>query len=58
MTFGQYTEATKRSYLLTACLFRLVLLTVLLFNSEDGGDMFLRNFGSLPVDYMTLYPTR
>jgi hypothetical protein len=25
------------------------------FDPEDGGDMFLRNFGLLPTDYMALY---
>jgi hypothetical protein len=27
-------------------------------DSEDGGDMFLRNFGSLSTDYTALYPRR
>jgi hypothetical protein len=26
-----------------------------LFKAEDGGDMFLRNFGSLSTDYTALY---
>jgi hypothetical protein len=35
--------------------FMLVLLLGLLFNPEDGGDMFLRNFGWLSTDYTALY---
>jgi hypothetical protein len=27
----------------------------LYFDREDGGDMFLRNFGWLSTDYMALY---
>jgi hypothetical protein len=30
----------------------------LFFDLEDGGDMFLRNFGSLSTDYTALYPRR
>jgi hypothetical protein len=30
----------------------------LLFNPEDGGDIFLRNFGSFSTDYIALYPRR
>jgi hypothetical protein len=29
-----------------------------LFDPEDGGDMFLRNFGWLLMDYIALYPRR
>jgi hypothetical protein len=30
----------------------------LFFDLEDGGDMFLRNVGSLSTDYTALYPRR
>jgi hypothetical protein len=30
----------------------------LISDSEDGGDMFLRNVGWLSPDYTTLYPRR
>jgi hypothetical protein len=30
----------------------------LLFDLEDGGDMFLRNVGSFSTDYTALYPKR
>jgi hypothetical protein len=29
-----------------------------LFDPEDGGDMFLRNVGSLSTDYRALYPRK
>jgi hypothetical protein len=32
-------------------------LRVLIFDPEDGGDMFLRNVGYILKDYMVLYPT-
>jgi hypothetical protein len=28
------------------------------FDSNNGGDIFLRNVGFLSVDYMVLYPSR
>jgi hypothetical protein len=37
---------------------RSSLVFHLLFNHEDGGDMFLRNVGWLSKDYTTLYPKR
>jgi hypothetical protein len=30
----------------------------LVINPEDGGDMFLRNVGSLSKDYTVLYPRK
>jgi hypothetical protein len=33
-------------------------LSGLLFDPEDGGDIFLRNVGWLSTDYMALYPRR
>jgi hypothetical protein len=33
-------------------------LSGLFFYPDDGGDMLLRNVGSLPTDYKALYPTR
>jgi hypothetical protein len=30
----------------------------LLFSPEDGGDMFLQNFGLLSAGYKVLYPVR
>jgi hypothetical protein len=41
--------------------FRLVVYIVVysvLFNSEDGGDMFLRNVTCLSTNYTALYPRR
>jgi hypothetical protein len=35
----------------TLCLFHAGLLLGLLFNAEDGGDMFLRNIGWLSTNY-------
>jgi hypothetical protein len=35
-----------------------MLVSCLLFGLEDGGYMFLRNFGWLSTDCMTLYPRR
>jgi hypothetical protein len=32
------------------------LLSCLLFDPEDGGDMFHRNVGWLPKEYRALYP--
>jgi hypothetical protein len=36
--------------------FHAGFLLGLFFDTEDGGDMFLRNVGWLPADYMVLYP--
>lgn len=36
----------------------LLFLTGLLFNPEDGGDMFLENIGSLLSDYISLHLKR
>jgi hypothetical protein len=33
------------------------VLLVLVFEPDDGGDMFLRNVGWLSADYTSLYPT-
>jgi hypothetical protein len=30
----------------------------ILFDPDDGGDIFLQNVGRLSTDYMTLYPTK
>jgi hypothetical protein len=30
----------------------------LFFDPEDGGDIFLPNFGWLSMDYMALYPRK
>jgi hypothetical protein len=38
------------------CLLHASFLLGLLFNHEDGGDMFLRNIGWLSTDYAALYP--
>jgi hypothetical protein len=38
--------------------FFLVFLLGLLFDSGDGGDMFLRNISHLSMEYTTLYPGR
>jgi hypothetical protein len=43
--------------LLATCLHTCFLLG-LYFDPEDGGDMFLRNVGSLSTDYTALYPRR
>jgi hypothetical protein len=37
---------------------RLTLLVGLLFDSENGGIMLLRNVGELPSDYMVSHPRR
>jgi hypothetical protein len=42
----------------SACyLLHAIFLRGLVFDPEDGGDMFLRNFGYILKDYMELYPT-
>jgi hypothetical protein len=38
--------------------FRAAILLGLFFDREDGGDIFLRNFGRLSTDYTALYPKR
>jgi hypothetical protein len=38
--------------------FTLVFLHCLVFEPEDGGDVFLRNFGSFSTDYTALYPQK
>jgi hypothetical protein len=38
---------------LASCLLHVGFLLVLLYNPEDGGDMFLRNCGYVP-EYRTL----
>jgi hypothetical protein len=43
---------------LLATFFRSGFLLGLFFDHEDGGNMFLRNVGSLSMDYTTLYSTR
>jgi hypothetical protein len=43
--------------LLATC-FHTGFLLDLLFDREDGGDMFLRNVGLIPTDYTALYPRR
>jgi hypothetical protein len=43
--------------LLVIC-FHAGFLLILLFNPEDGGDMFLRNVGSLSTGYKTLKPRK
>jgi hypothetical protein len=40
------------------CLHHADFLLGLLFNLEDGGDMFLGNVGLLSTEYKTLYPRR
>jgi hypothetical protein len=37
------------------CMLRSGILVCLLFNPEDGGNIFLRNVGWLPSDYTALY---
>jgi hypothetical protein len=41
-----------------ATCFHAGFLLGLLFDPEDGRDMFLRNVGGLPMAYTTLYPRR
>jgi hypothetical protein len=41
-----------------ATYFEAGFLLGLFFESEDGGDMFLRNFCRFTTDYATLYPRR
>jgi hypothetical protein len=38
------------------CLLHVDFLLGLFFDTEDEGDMFLRNVGLLSVDYTALYP--
>jgi hypothetical protein len=41
-----------------ACLLRAGFLLGLLFNPENGGDIFLRNITFFRADYMAVYPRR
>jgi hypothetical protein len=41
-----------------ACLLHDGFLLSLIFDLEDGGDMFLRNVGRLSPEYKALYPRR
>jgi hypothetical protein len=45
----------KQSY---SCHLLSHLFLGLVFDPEDGGDMFFRNIGSLSADYAVLYPKR
>jgi hypothetical protein len=38
------------------CLLHASFLLGILFNPEDGGDMFLRNVGWFSTDYIAIYP--
>jgi hypothetical protein len=40
------------------CLFRPHFLPCVFFDPENGGYMFLQNFGSLSTDYTVLYPRK
>jgi hypothetical protein len=51
------TCAGALSALLSTC-FHAGFLLGLFFDSEDGGDIFLRNVGWLSADYTALYPRR
>jgi hypothetical protein len=53
---GLKSKQNKRSS--TPFLFRVGFLIALLFNPEDGGDMFLRNVRWLLTDYTVLYLKR
>jgi hypothetical protein len=55
-TFGKKTSK-KAGAKLSTCLLASLLLG-LFFDSEDGGDMFLRNVGWHSTDYTALYPKR
>jgi hypothetical protein len=46
-------QAVSREY---CWLFHAGLWLALLFDPEDGGDIFLPKVGSLSMDYMTLIP--
>jgi hypothetical protein len=49
-------EADSKQMLINSCcLLYAVFLLGLLFNTEDGGDMFLRNVGWLSMDYTAFY---
>jgi hypothetical protein len=50
---AEKSDASFASYLPHTC-----FLFGLFFETEDGGDMLLRNFGGLPTHYMALYPKR
>jgi hypothetical protein len=43
--------------LISGC-FHVDFFLDLFFDTEGGGDVFLRNVGWLSTDYMTLYPRR
>jgi hypothetical protein len=43
--------------MLATC-FHAGFLLGLFFDPEDGGDIFLRNAGSLSTDYKGIYPRR
>jgi hypothetical protein len=47
----QFTESQQ-----TACFHAGILVGS--FDTEDGGNMFLKNIGSLSMDYTALYPRR
>jgi hypothetical protein len=47
----------SRAVVLANC-FHAGSLFGLLFDSEDGSDMFLRNVGCLSMDYIEIYPIR
>jgi hypothetical protein len=52
-------EEHVASILSSACyLLRAGFLRGLFFDPEDGGDMFLRNVGSISMDYKASYPRR
>jgi hypothetical protein len=53
--------AKKKKYLRkikVCCLLEAGFSPGLLFTSEDGSNVFLRNVGSLSPDYTVFYPTR
>jgi hypothetical protein len=54
---GQRKREENRRCLLAAC-FHAGFLVGLFFDHEDGGNMFLRNFGWHSTDYTALYPRR
>jgi hypothetical protein len=56
-------QATSTTKVLTYpyalfCMLFVHLLLGLLFDLEDGGEMFLRNIGWLSADYTELHPRR
>jgi hypothetical protein len=58
VAFEVFTEVVMKNYNFWALIFHAGFLLDLFFHPEDGGDMFLRIFGWLSMNYTALYPTR